>query len=280
MFIFVVTTTITHTTGKSDSMSLRLPSGNDETVSTQSVQRAETLPIGNNQVDGYSSQSDFLPKNKRYRDPEPAKVLYNFSAMMLRWIKIFVICFFIYLVQQQDIRFSIGFSPKNELKPVNQPMYTTFSIGERPSAVPAEEAEQPTWQPLDPDLLTDDQVFDYLNRFEKVAKAEMKKFGIPASIKLAMGILESHADTNPLTLSTNNHFGQHFHGQVFKSAWENWRRHSILLKENYPQLFRNGLDSEKWIAGLKQSHYSTDPFFYKKLTEVVGRYDLDRFNIP
>lgn len=261
-------------------MSLRLPSGKNETVSARSLQRAETLPAGINQADGYSSQSDFLPVHKRYRDLEPAIVLYNYSAMILRWLKIFVICFFIYLVQQQDISFSIGFSPKNEVKPVNQPMYTTLSIGEIPAAVPEEKMEKPAWQPIDPDLLTDSQVFAYIKRFEKVAQAEMKKFGIPASIKLAMGILESHADTNPFTHSTNNHFGQAFNGQVFKSAWENWRRHSILLKESYPQLFRNGLDSEKWIAELKQSRYSTDPFFYKKLTDVVGRYDLDRFNKP
>ncbi len=210
----------------------------------------------------------------------PSRFLFNASAMV-RWLKIIVICFFIYLVQQQEISFSIGFAPKNQAIIATQNNYASLGIGEIPmEAARAEKAEKLLWQPIDPDLLTDDQVFAYIKRFEKVAKAEMKKFNIPASIKLAMGILESHADANQLTQTSNNHFGQLFQDKNFNSAWENWRAHSLLLRERFPELFQNGMDSERWVSALQEKRYSRDPGYYQKLREVIARFNLDRYDAP
>ena len=50
----------------------------------------------------------------------------------------------------------------------------------------------------------------YIDRFKKVAMTEHQKFGIPASITLAQGILESGAGKSLLTKKTNNHFVGHW----------------------------------------------------------------------
>lgn len=216
-----------------------------------------------------------LPVRASVRQLAPVVLLYNYSDMVLRWIKIGFICLILYLVQQQDFRFSIGFSPKTmEGLPVSQrSSYATLSMVDIPK-----ETERSLWEPVDPDLLTDMQVRSYVKRFEKVALAEMKKFGIPASVKLAMGILESHADTHPLTGKTNNHFGQVFGGQQFPSAWENWRAHSLLMQERYPQL--TGLDKQaaQWVKALQELNYSADPMYAQKLGEVIQRFNLQRYD--
>jgi hypothetical protein len=207
------------------------------------------------------------------RELAPVVFLYNYSNMVLRWIKIGFICLIMYLIQQQDFSFSIGFSPKNpELLP-QASSFATLSIVDIPKEVSRGE-----WQPADPDLLTDAQVRTYLKRFEKVALAEMKKFGIPASIKLAMGILESHADGHPLTPVSNNHFGQIFAGQDFPSAWENWRAHSLLIQERYPQLRGLRIDAAQWLRVLQEVNYSSDPLYASKLGAVIGRFQLQRYD--
>lgn len=47
----------------------------------------------------------------------------------------------------------------------------------------------------------------YIERFAPIAVQEMEKYGIPASISLAQGLLESRAGTSKLAVQTNNHFG-------------------------------------------------------------------------
>ena len=47
----------------------------------------------------------------------------------------------------------------------------------------------------------------YVRRFAKVARAEMQRYGIPASIKLAQGLIESNAGESPLARRNHNHFG-------------------------------------------------------------------------
>lgn len=95
----------------------------------------------------------------------------------------------------------------------------------------------------------------YIQRFSKVAKDEMRHYGIPASITLAQGILESASGGSKLALATHNHFGMKCMNKackkgknpghckqywddhpndrfiVFESPWWSYRRHSKLLTE-------------------------------------------------
>ncbi len=61
-----------------------------------------------------------------------------------------------------------------------------------------------------------DYVQKYIDRFLKVAKAESEKFGIPVSITLAQGILESNSGRSQLARKHNNHFGVKWRG---KGRW-------------------------------------------------------------
>ena len=89
----------------------------------------------------------------------------------------------------------------------------------------------------------------YVKRFKATAVSEMKKYGIPASITLAQGILESNAGASRLANNNNNHFGlkcfskscskghcSNYHDddhkdffRKFDTAWESYRAHSLLL---------------------------------------------------
>ena len=54
----------------------------------------------------------------------------------------------------------------------------------------------------------------YVNTYSKTAINEMKKYGIPASITMAQGILESNSGNGGLALKSNNHFGIKCHSGV------------------------------------------------------------------
>lgn len=118
----------------------------------------------------------------------------------------------------------------------------------------------------------------YIGRFRKVAVMEMKKFGIPASVKMAWGILESGAGQKVEASVNNNHFGRLMEGQPFTTAWENWRAHSLLLQSEYSGLFHNGSSYKDWIKALDKARVSTDRDFDKKLLNIIERFQLQQLD--
>src|SRR5699024_7218169 len=86
----------------------------------------------------------------------------------------------------------------------------------------------------DPVHFTSD-VARYIYRFKDVAKEEMATFGIPASITLAQGILESGAGQSKLTRKSNNHFGIKCHGWKGQRVYhDDDRRHECFRKYKNP----------------------------------------------
>ena len=149
--------------------------------------------------------------------------------------------------------------------------------------------------PLDSDNLDALETKAYIRRFEKVAVTEMHKYGIPASIKLAQGIIESHNGKSRLAKANNNHFGvkcfskkcakghcanfnDDHHKDFFrkyKTSWESWRSHSQLLANGrYQKLHAHGTDYKKWARGLKQLGYATDRNYDRKLINTIEKYKL------
>jgi flagellum-specific peptidoglycan hydrolase FlgJ len=126
----------------------------------------------------------------------------------------------------------------------------------------------------EPSVLKEEAIRAYIKRFRKVAIAEKEMFGIPASIKLAQGILESHAGQSSAALELNNHFGTATQNIPVATAWENWRAHSILLQEKYPKLFKLGNKPEKWAKGLEKMGYNGDSNYAEKLMQIVEWYQL------
>ncbi|MBK8425336.1 MAG: glucosaminidase domain-containing protein [Lewinellaceae bacterium] len=141
---------------------------------------------------------------------------------------------------------------------------------------------------------------DYVERFAPIARAEMRKFGIPASIILAQGLLESNAGESGLSRATNNHFGMKCFSKQCKrghcanfsddshkdffvkygNAWSSYRAHSEFLKKTkrYRSLFQlEPTDYRNWAIGLEKSGYATDKQYAEKLMALVQSLGLDRY---
>jgi flagellum-specific peptidoglycan hydrolase FlgJ len=142
-------------------------------------------------------------------------------------------------------------------------------------------------------------VEEYIEVFAEIAQFEMKAYGIPASITLAQGILESGAGRSDLCLRTNNHFGIKCHvgwegdydhhdddekGECFRKynhPMYSFRDHSLFLttRARYSFLFNLEHDDyEGWAKGLKQAGYATDKKYPAKLISFIERYGLDKYD--
>lgn len=140
----------------------------------------------------------------------------------------------------------------------------------------------------------------YIRRFYKTAQAEMKLYNIPASIKLAQGLLESNAGNGKLARKNNNHFGikcfskkcskthcgnytDDSHKDFFRNyetAWESWRAHSKFLGgKRYRHLKKlSPTDYEGWAKGLKEAGYATDELYAEKLIRLIETNKLYKFD--
>ncbi|MEM6966280.1 MAG: glucosaminidase domain-containing protein [Bacteroidota bacterium] len=149
-------------------------------------------------------------------------------------------------------------------------------------------------------------VLRYIERYEEVAKEEMIRVGIPASIKLGQAILESNAGRSELARKANNHFGlkcgSTWDGETygyedddydefgnliescfrkFDSGKRSFYGHSeFLQKARYRFLFTdlNPRDFESWAHGLKTAGYATNPRYATLLIGVIRRYELFRYD--
>lgn len=147
--------------------------------------------------------------------------------------------------------------------------------------------------------VTTEIVNGYINQFKEIAKHNMKEHGIPASITLAQGILESGAGTGVLASVANNHFGIKCHKEwkgeyvrhdddaaqecfrKYEKPGESFRDHSLFLTSRpwYSPLFKlEKNDYKGWAYGLKKSGYATDPKYPEKLIGIINRYQLQRFD--
>ena len=144
-----------------------------------------------------------------------------------------------------------------------------------------------------------DAYSDYISKYSGLAVEQMKKYGIPASITLAQGLLESDAGRSTLASKCNNHFGIKCHSdwkgrkmyhddderqecfRCYRNAEESFSDHSLFLVNGarYQSLFKLGAtDYKGWAKGLKAAGYATSPTYATKLIELIERYGLDRFD--
>lgn len=142
-------------------------------------------------------------------------------------------------------------------------------------------------------------VEDYIRRYSHIARVEMEKFKIPASISLAQGIIESRSGTSTLARINNNHFGikcfsrncpgghcsnhsdDHHKDffRIFGNPWESWRAHSHMISSGrYAKLKKHGKDYEKWAYGLKNLGYATDKAYATTLISIIKRYELYKYD--
>ncbi len=139
---------------------------------------------------------------------------------------------------------------------------------------------------------------DYVKFYSNIAMDEMIQFGIPASITLAQGILESGAGKGRLAVQANNHFGIKCHDWNGKKIYHDddeeqecfrkydnpeysFRDHSLFLtnRGRYSFLFDLKKDDYKqWAKGLKKAGYATDPKYPQKLIDLIQRYQLYKYD--
>lgn len=145
-----------------------------------------------------------------------------------------------------------------------------------------------------------EQTTEYIDTYFKIAIREMYEFGIPASITLAQGILESGSGKSDLAQQANNHFGikctSDYQGErflkdddkkddcfrVYEHAEASYRDHSLFLsgRSRYFFLFNfSTTDYRSWAIGLKQAGYATNPEYPQLLIDVIQQnklYEFDR----
>ena len=139
----------------------------------------------------------------------------------------------------------------------------------------------------------------YIERYADLAVEEMYRSGVPASITLAQGLLESGNGLSELAVKSNNHFGIKCHntwngakvyhdddakGECFRKyddPEDSFRDHSDFLRyrDRYKFLFDYKVtDYKAWAYGLKSAGYATDPKYPAKLIKLIEEYSLYEYD--
>jgi LysM repeat protein len=138
----------------------------------------------------------------------------------------------------------------------------------------------------------------YIETYAALAMREMKRTGIPASIKLAQGCLESDDGNSRLTREANNHFGIKCHEwagkkiyhdddeddecfRIYKNAEDSYIDHSAFLteKSRYAALFKLKPDDYKaWAIGLKKAGYATSNKYAELLIRIIEDNELYKYD--
>ncbi|MBQ0069297.1 MAG: glucosaminidase domain-containing protein [Bacteroidales bacterium] len=138
---------------------------------------------------------------------------------------------------------------------------------------------------------------DYIERYKAIAMEHSKTLGIPASITLAQGLLESRAGQSYLATRGNNHFGIKCHkwaGEAveyddslkhdcyrkYETAEESFNDHAKFLKgKRYGPLYEHHVSKyRQWAHGLRRCGYAEDPAYPQKLIALIEQYELYKFD--
>ena len=140
---------------------------------------------------------------------------------------------------------------------------------------------------------------EYIETYKDDAIREMMKSGVPASITLAQGILESGDGNSPLAVYAKNHFGVKCHSgwtgesmrldddeknecfRKYETVYESFRDHSdfLVTRSRYDFLFELKItDYKGWAKGLKKAGYATNPKYADMLIMLIEKNDLNQFD--
>jgi LysM repeat protein len=145
-----------------------------------------------------------------------------------------------------------------------------------------------------------EKIKNYVTQYKDLAMAEMRRTGVPASITLAQGILESQSGESTLAQKSNNHFGikcktewtgeKTYHDddlrqecfRVYPSVEDSYKDHSDFLKyrEYYNALFKlDPTDDNGWAYGLKKAGYATEKDYPLRLLKLITDYELHQYSV-
>jgi len=215
------------------------------------------------------------------------RLIYVLQWLRQHGLQVILCSLLIYLLVQKDITLTVSFN--NGLAKSTPPQKERMVL---PTAINQVERINPK------PILTaaHRKQLAYVERFAKVAKSEMDKYGIPASVKLAQGLLESQAGSSQLAVKHNNHFGIKCFSKkchkghcsnftddshkdffrIFTTSWESYRAHSELLQnKRYKHI--SG-DYQDWAYGLSKAGYATDPQYGEKLINIIETLALYQYD--
>lgn len=255
----------------------------------------------------------YLQQFQQYQQKIKGKIDYykiqTIANIKKYWFKSFLIGVFVWIFMAKDISIQLNLNAPNTITSaatvVNQPVHTTKSTPKNTSLI--EKKERPA---LAKKVIkkkkknwTSKQLkqLKYVDRYAKIAKTEMSKYGIPASITLAQGLLESNIGKSTLATQNKNHFGIKCFSRkcakghcsnfaddshkdffrIFANSWESYRAHSLLLKNNkrYSRLFKlRRTDYKGWAKGLKKAGYATDKTYANKLIKLIEDLGLAKYD--
>jgi hypothetical protein len=142
----------------------------------------------------------------------------------------------------------------------------------------------------------------YVDQYANFAMEQQRKYGIPASITLAQGIIESANGKSQLARNENNHFGvkatkswldaggkyglytddaKNEKFCSYASVGDSYEHHSKFLKNNsrYAACFKLSSDDYKgWANGLQRAGYATNKSYAQSLIAVIERNGLDKYD--
>ncbi len=140
---------------------------------------------------------------------------------------------------------------------------------------------------------------EYISKYADIAIRQMKQYGVPASIILAQGMLESDNGNSSLAVKANNHFGIKCHKdwkgptmyhdddrrnecfRKYKNSEGSYMDHSLFLRggRRYATLFDlESTDYKGWARGLKKAGYATNPKYADMLIKIIEENELYNFD--
>jgi len=215
--------------------------------------------------------------------------------------KIFILACLLFLASCKGTKYT-----SHTKKPVSKSK--TTSVAKKPTSTQTKsvkpkpttsERQTETLEATSTTTVYADVVKTYIDQYKEISKDNMRTHGIPASITLAQGILESGSGNGRLAKEANNHFGIKCHTgwtgdsikhdddalqecfRKYRHASESFRDHSLFLtsRARYNDLFKlNKDDYQGWAKGLRKAGYATDPKYPDKLISLIERYELYQFD--
>src|SRR5690554_4697784 len=194
-----------------------------------------------------------------------------------------------------DKKKKVTVKTRSEIEKDKTPIVSSKTISEKPNKPLLNKSETETLVATSTITTTKNTIEDYITLYAPLAVESMKNYGIPASIKLAQGILESGSGNGTLCRTANNHFGikckEEWTGESvahtddapdecfrkYPSALDSYNDHSEFLANRsfYRNLFTlDKSDYKAWARGLKKAGYATDPRYAQKLISIIERYRL------
>lgn len=243
------------------------------------------------------------------------------AFLKANWFKVGIAIILIYAALRKDFSFKINLNTPVKIEQPNTPPPArqarkkkvqeryTDNIEEEKSLTPnitsktnqfnfaptisSEEEENPKMNAEKRlEMIEESKIIDFIERFNKVAKAEEKKFGIPSEIIMANGLLNSEAGQKSISLNGHNYFGlqctDDWLGETgkkdgicyryYKNAWTSFRDHSLFLTTGKMSPLKEiGPDNYKeWAQAMEQASVGLEPNWSEQLMNVIRIYHLDR----